>query len=410
MTYDPTAPDPLDNSFNADWLTQQTLPAVEYVVPGVIPEGLTLLVAPPKIGKSWMVLGLGVSAATGGKAFGSIWVTARPVLYLALEDGQRRLQSRLRTIGVTTGPKDLHFMTDVPAGATATIAAFLERHGPRKPMVILDTLGKVRGTYGGNDAYGNDYGQMSALKNLVDAVPGSSLIVVHHTNKGEKGDFLDSVSGTQGLAGAADSILLIRRERQTENSTLHVTSRDAKEGEYSLTLEEGTWKLDGSSLKEATEAAQNRAATEGVGDDMTEVIKLVSKYPEGIKPKDISTLLHMDSSKVRQYLRRAFESGRIANPKLGLYTPVTVVTGVTLPAELDPYTPVTGVTPVTLSVDTPPESYRSYTSNTPVPESLPDVSDSSYTSDTPTGWPALCITCGDPLHEHEHDHHQGCAA
>ncbi|MDQ0117449.1 hypothetical protein J2T22_000619 [Pseudarthrobacter defluvii] len=348
MTYAvATAPDPLDGVFAADWLTKQVLPAVEYVVPGVIPEGLTILVAPPKIGKSWMVLGLGVAAATGDLAFGSIPVDARPVLYLALEDGARRLQSRLRTIGVTAGPRGLFFMTEVPAGPLATIATFLDRNAEHKPLVILDTLGKVRGTYGGNDAYGNDYSQMSQLKDLVDRHPGSSLIVVHHTNKGEKSDFLDSVSGTQGLAGAADSILLIQRDRQTESSTLHVTSRDAKEGQYSLHLSDGVWKLDGSSLREASEALRIRSATEGVGDDMAELVKVVSRYPEGMKPKDVASLLHWEDGKTRLYLRRACESGRIANPKRGLYAPVTTETTVTIP------------------FGTPDESITSYESYTP---------------------------------------------
>lgn len=350
MTFDPTATDPLDGVFGAEWLIEQALPAVEYVVPGVIPEGLTLLVAPPKIGKSWMVLGLGVAAATGGLAFSSIPVDSRPVLYLALEDGARRLQSRLRTIGVTTGPRGLFFMTEVPAGPIATISTFVERNAEQKPLVILDTLGKVRGTYGGNDAYGNDYSQMSQLKNLVDRHPGSSLIVVHHTNKGEKSDFLDSVSGTQGLAGAADSILLIQRDRQNESSTLHVTSRDAKEGQYSLNLTDGTWKLDGSSLREAAEALRTRAATEGVGDDMAELVKLVNKYPEGIGPKDVARLLHWEDGKTRLYLRRACESGRIANPKRGRYTSVTSETSVTIP------------------LDQAPESITSYGSYTPIRE------------------------------------------
>lgn len=336
MNSDPTAPDPLDGAFSAAWLVDQDLPQVEYVVPGIIPEGLALLVAPPKLGKSWFVLGLGLACATGGKAFGTIPVDQRPVLYLALEDGTRRLQSRLRAIGMTeAGPSNLHFMTDVPAGAISTIETFLERNAAGKPLVILDTLGKVKGTYGGNDAYGNDYAQMSALKRLVDDVPGSSLIVVHHTNKGEKADFLDSVSGTQGLAGAADSILLIQRDRQNESSTLHVTSRDAKEGQYALTLTDGTWNLDGTSLKEAAEAIQIRRATEGVGDDMAEMVNVISRHPEGVKPKDLAALLHWDESRTRLYLRRATESGRIANPKRGLYTPVTHVTAVTIPLEAE---------------------------------------------------------------------------
>ena len=63
-----TAPDPLDGAFTAAWLTSQTFAPVEYVVPGLIPEGLTLLVAAPKVGKSWMVLDLAHAAATGGRA------------------------------------------------------------------------------------------------------------------------------------------------------------------------------------------------------------------------------------------------------------------------------------------------------------------------------------------------------
>ncbi|GGG70304.1 hypothetical protein GCM10011374_38550 [Kocuria dechangensis] len=328
---DPSAPDPLDEAFTAAWLTDQEFPAVEYVVPGVIPEGLTLLTAAPKIGKSWMVLGLGVAAATGGHAFGRIRVDRRPVLYLALEDGPRRLQSRLRTIGITEGPRDLTFMTTTPAGAAVTIETFLERNGDRKPLVVLDTLGKVRGVYSGNDAYQKDYGQMSALKDLVDAHPGSSLIIVHHTKKAETTDFLDSVSGTQGLAGAADSILVLRRSRHDTSAVLNVTSRDAAEGEYAVTFNgnTGTWSLDGVNLEAAAQAVEENRATEGVGDEMAEVVKIVSRYPEGVRPKDLETLLHMKPDTLRSYLRRATEAGRIANPKRGLYAPATTATTAT---------------------------------------------------------------------------------
>lgn len=333
MTFE-TEPDPLDGAFGADWLTAQEFPAVEYVVPGVIPEGLTLLTAAPKIGKSWMVLGLGVAAASGGYAFGRIRVDRRPVLYLALEDGKRRLLSRLRTIGVEQGPAGLTFMTDLPAGAVATIDAFLDRHAHEQPLVILDTLGKVRGVYGGNDAYGKDYSQMTALKDLVDARPGSSLVIVHHTRKGEASDFLDSVSGTQGLAGAADSILVLRRERHADGATLNVTSRDAVEGEYAVTLNDGSWSLDGSSLREAAQAVEQRRATAGLGDEMAELVAVVNRHPEGIRRKDIETLLHLETGTVGKYLRRATDSGRIDNPKRGLYTPVTSVTSVTNGDEL----------------------------------------------------------------------------
>ena len=39
---------------------------IQYVIPGIIPEGLTILAAPPKVGKSWMVLDLAYQLANGG--------------------------------------------------------------------------------------------------------------------------------------------------------------------------------------------------------------------------------------------------------------------------------------------------------------------------------------------------------
>ncbi|MGP5026775.1 AAA family ATPase [Glutamicibacter ardleyensis] len=323
MTTSATAPDPLDDVFDSAWLTEQDFPPVEYVVPGVIPEGLTILVAPPKVGKSWMVLGIAEAAASGGQVFGAIQVKRRPVLYLALEDGPRRLKSRLKVIGVESGNNNLMFLTKLMAGVDVTMQAFLERHGHNKPLIILDTLGKVRGTYSGNDAYGKDYSQMSALKGLVDDVPGSSLIVVHHTNKGEKSDFLDSVSGTQGLAGAADSILAIRRERNTTNSTLHVTSRDAAEGEYALTLTDGVWAMDGATLQDAADAVLTRESTAGVADPMAELVKMVTKYPEGTKADGLAVVLGWEKSKVATYLARAEKAGRVVRLEWGKYGPVT---------------------------------------------------------------------------------------
>jgi RecA-family ATPase len=79
------------------WLDAQEFPPLAYAVPEVIPEGSVLLVGPPKIGKSWLVLSIALAAAAGGRALG-IDIPKRPVLYLALEDGDRRLQDRCRRL------------------------------------------------------------------------------------------------------------------------------------------------------------------------------------------------------------------------------------------------------------------------------------------------------------------------
>lgn len=319
----------LEESFTADWLMQQYFPPVRYVVDGVIPEGFCLLVAPPKFGKSWLVLGLGLAVAAGTPALGVIPTgKPRPVLYAALEDGPRRLQSRIRALNPEKIEDTLAFITTIKRDEIfPTLQAFVDRWHDHEPVVILDTLGKAMpSAVSGESAYERDYRVGGMLKSVADSAPGAAIVVVHHTRKADSPDFLDAVSGTQGLAGSADTIVVLSRERLSKDATLRVTSRDAAEGEYRITLEGvGTWALAGGSLREAAEAAQTARATAGVGDRMGELIETVSRFPEGVKPKDIATITQIDTDDVGRYLRRAVDAGRVEKLSRGLYGPVRSV-------------------------------------------------------------------------------------
>jgi hypothetical protein len=115
-------------------------------VPGMVPEGFGLLVRPPKPGKSWLVANVGLGCAAGGLALGRIRVDKRAVLYLALEDGKRRLQSRSRRIMCSQPiPPGIHFITKAkPAEVIPMMTEFLQRHSGDNPLIILDTYGKAR--------------------------------------------------------------------------------------------------------------------------------------------------------------------------------------------------------------------------------------------------------------------------
>lgn len=319
-----TAPHPLDFVFSAHTVLSTDYPPIEFTVPGLVPEGLTLLVASPKIGKSWFVLGLAVACVTGGYALGSIKVEQRPVFYLALEDGPRRLKDRLNMIGVSEPRKDfyrLKFLLDLTyTSVDSAIRAYLAEHGAQKPLIIVDTLGRARGVHTGNDAYGKDYNDLARLKRHVDDYPGSSLIIVHHTNKrGSDGDFLGAISGTQGLAGAADSTLMISRDRGKGQARLQVTSREIPEGEYAISFENGAWSLVGNDLKEAAAAARESEQAGVLGDLQTRILEHFNKYPEPHRPKDIAVALGEDPEKVGTYIRRLHEMGRIQRTERGKY-------------------------------------------------------------------------------------------
>jgi hypothetical protein len=306
------------------WLDAQSFPPLAYAVPGLIPEGSGLLVGPPKIGKSWFVLTVGLAAAVGGKAL-SIAVPKRPVFYLALEDGDRRLQDRCRKLlrGAPI-PREFQYLIRVEGPVLDTIAAWLDRHHDVPPLVILDTLGKVMPpAERGETSYGRDYRVGTTLKRLADQHPGMTLLTNHHDRKAAAEDFVDSVSGTHGLAGAADAVIVLTRKRHETSGLLKVTGRDVPEGEYAVTLSDGcAWDLDGADLDEAAAGARQARLTGGVSDRSAEIIAFVADNPPRVT---IDQVEEKFGPNARRYLKRLADLGRLRKLSRGLYTSVPSV-------------------------------------------------------------------------------------
>src|SRR5215217_8015737 len=304
MTYPPDADRLLATLRTGAWLDAQEFPPLSYAVPGLIPEGSVLLVGAPKIGKSWLVLAVGLAASEGGKALG-LDIPKRPVLYLALEDGDRRLQDRCRRLlGTDPIPPEFQYLTRIePNRAGDTIAAWLYWHHEPPPLIILDTLGKVLPpTQMGEDRYQRDYRVGSALKRIVDEHPGTTLLVNHHDRKAIAEDFVDSVSGTHGLAGAADTIIVLARDRNEAAGLIKVTGRDVAEGEYAVTFKDGAvWELDGHDLEVARQKAQQvkattRATAAAAGDRMVDVVLYAYRHPQGVRRGDVAKALNLEPS------------------------------------------------------------------------------------------------------------------
>lgn len=340
--------DLLDYVITGDWLDAQHYPPVKFAVPGLIPEGFGLLTGPPKAGKSWAVMGLGLAVASGGKAFGHIDVgKPRPVLYLALEDGERRVQSRARhLLHDAPIPARMNFVTDVPPLLVLDVLdAWLDANAGQTPLVILDTLGRVMpSSRPGESAYERDYRIGTQLKRLTDARPGSTLLVVHHVRKATGDDWMDSTSGTNGLNGSADFTVNLSRDRNSDEGLIRVTGRDVIEGEYSVTVTDGAWTLSGDSLDAAAQAAQQTKATRNLSDDAAAIVRYATDHGP-VSPQAIATALDLPGVTVRQYCLRAVDTDRLRKYGRGLYGPVTSVTSVTN-SEHDPDN-VTVVTDVT---------------------------------------------------------------
>jgi hypothetical protein len=324
------APSLLDQlSVTADWLDAQQFDDLEYVVPDLLPEGLGYLGAPPKKGKSFLVGNIALAVSSGGLALGRIRVKQRPVLYLALEDGHRRLQDRFRKMNAGQPlPAGLTLIIRAtPLEAFAVIAEYLQRHRDAKPLVILDTLGKVkRGKLPGEDAYQADYAISCQLKALADAAPGSTILVVHHTRKAAADDFVETLSGTYGIAGAADYVIVIQRPRGSDDAVLSVTGRDVLESDYALHADDGIlWRLTGENLAESRGAAETVATMNKLlqthGRLSVKVWHYINDDQRIVTPEDVASELDMDAKRASEILTRLAKDGHLTKLARGEYGP-----------------------------------------------------------------------------------------
>jgi hypothetical protein len=304
---------------NGAWLDAQHFPPLDYHVPNLIPEGSTLLAGAPKIGKSWLVLNMALGVSAGGKVLGCVPVEPRPVFYLALEDGDRRMQSRCRTLLVDDPiPERFDYLTRLDPGTVlGTINQWVARHGGERPLVILDTLGKVMPpALQGESTYQRDYRVGGSLKRIVDLYPGAALVVNHHDRKADSEDFVDSVSGTHGLAGAADTVVVIARGRYDPSGLIRVTGRDVLEGEYAVRFTGSTWTLDGGTFDASAAKAREVRAKGNLGDRSLDILAFVAGHPDGARTADVQQKFGDDA---RMYLSRLVKAGRLYRPRRGFY-------------------------------------------------------------------------------------------
>lgn len=274
-----------------------------------ISEGLTLLVSAPKIGKSWMVLLMGACIADGVPFWGRPTTKGR-VLYLALEDSERRLQSRLRTLDLDHIPDNLFLQTSAPRigdGFEEFLETWLsEDNAPA--VVIVDTLQKIRGVEaGGKNVYAVDYDVIGKLKAIADKHQ-AAIICVHHTNKSRNvSDPFDKISGSTAVMGASDTTILITRDRGQDTATVSLTGRDVYGPDFTVRFDSGLWTL-------VSNNAEEYAATQRYeADHLVQTIRrLMEENPRGGR----WTYKQLQEAGTSFGLV-PFESGKDCNKKLG---------------------------------------------------------------------------------------------
>jgi AAA domain/IclR helix-turn-helix domain len=305
-------------AINAEDLNTMQFPPIKYVVPDYIVEGLTLLAGKPKIGKSWLLLHMAIAVARGGFTLGEVKCAEGDVLYCALEDNLRRLKSRMtKLLGEQPWPRQLVFQCEMPRlteGGLDYIKSWIE--GAARPrLVIVDTLAMVRTPSARNQSlYDADYAAVKDLR-AVASKYNVAIVLVHHLRKQDADDAFDVVSGTLGLTGAPDTILIIKRDT-TGTTILHGRGRDLIEVEKAMTFNKDacTWTISGDaqSVKRSSERAL--------------ILKALGEAGEALGPNTIASATGMKAANVRFLLRKLVQEGAIEKAGYGKYRPLMLTT------------------------------------------------------------------------------------
>lgn len=236
-------------TINGEELMNTYIPPMEFVVDGLIGQGLHLLAGSPKIGKSWLALLLCLKVAKGEKLW-DFETKQGAALYLCLEDSLARIQGRLFDL-TDDAPPDIHFATmaeNIQNGIGEQIEKFCEEHQNTR-LVVIDTFQKIR-IASNDNAYANDYRDISYLKTIADKLK-IAILLIHHLRKQKDDDPMNMVSGTTGITGGVDSSYVLEKEKRSDtNAVLYCTGRDIEYRKLELNFQKESkiWEMTGDSL------------------------------------------------------------------------------------------------------------------------------------------------------------------
>ena len=216
-------------------LQTMDLPPINWIIEGLLPEGLAILSGPPKTYKSFMAIDLGLSISRGLPFLGFQTVKCG-VLYYDLESTKRRPKDRIEKIlQGQRAPDQFYIVTqeekpgNLEEGFFDNMDFQLKTY-PGIKLIIIDVYQKIRGpSKRGESFYERDYAdgvklQSYAMKNHI------CIMLLHHNSKKEfQGDDFNSMSGSTGLLGSVDTGLVITKEKRFDKAAkLSITGREIR--------------------------------------------------------------------------------------------------------------------------------------------------------------------------------------
>lgn len=240
-------------SWSAEEIHKTEFEPVPQTVEGILERGsLSIFAGAPKAGKSFFSLDLAISVAMGRNFLTDHESDQGEVLLLALEDTPRRISNRMSLMvneyDNVGDLKNLTVMTECPRqdeGGKLIIADWIKQDSVKDPkLLIVDTLFRFRPTSTLGGGYKNDAFAVEWLHKLAQTA-NISVLVLHHDIKSKASSWENTISGSKGLTGIVDGIMLLKKYMVDgkKEGLFFSTSRDLEEIHYRLRFDglEGRW-------------------------------------------------------------------------------------------------------------------------------------------------------------------------
>ncbi len=201
-------------------LLQECLQMRLAVIVGLLRRGETMnVIAPPKTGKSWLVLALAMAVASGRPWLDTFETVAGNVLIIDNELHRETIAHRIPQVAeaLGIGLDVLRERVEVESlrGRLCDIFAmrpyFESLEAGRYALIILDASYRFMP----RDMDENDNGTMAGIYNLIDALAdrlGCCFAIIHHTTKGNQSgkSVTDVGAGAGSQSRAADTHVILR--------------------------------------------------------------------------------------------------------------------------------------------------------------------------------------------------------
>jgi hypothetical protein len=139
-------------------------------------------------------------------------------------------------------------------------------------------------------------------------------------------DPFDEVSGTRGLTGAADSVLVLKRDAGSQQPVLYGRGRDLEEIDTAMQFDKdtGAWNILGAAWQVA-DTVERR-----------EIQEVLGRSVDPMTPTEIAAAVGKSRQNVQKMLAKMYADGKVEKATTGRYTLVSLVAPVSqIPSSIE---------------------------------------------------------------------------